>query len=106
MQILNDIQGITKSAKQSAAVSLNAARDAYVWQEAKRKGNEEDMLQKAAKIYRIKHGCSVLVSYAQVCERVKYLEELATGDSTFHQAKEQLSISNTTSEHIKFLPIL
>jgi hypothetical protein len=90
MQILKDIQGVTESAKQSATVSLNAARDAYTWLEAKRKGNEEELLQEAAQLYRNKHDCSVAKAYEEVSKRANYLDELTTGESTFYGAKEQL----------------
>ncbi|KJV05740.1 hypothetical protein [Methylocucumis oryzae] len=90
MKIIDEIKGVTESAKESAEVSLNAARDAYVLLESKRKGNEKELLQEAVDLYCAKHGCSVAKGFEEVGKRASYLEELTTGETTFYKAKEQL----------------
>lgn len=90
MKILENIRAVAESAKDSAAVSLNAARDAYVLLEAERKGEDGPLLHEAADQYQAKHGCTAAEAFLQVGKRAEYLKELSIGESTFHTAKQTL----------------
>lgn len=94
MKILENAQAVAKSAKHSATVSLNAARDAYTLLEAERKGEDQALLQEAAHQYQSKHSCSATTAFVQVGKRAEYLKELAAGESTFHEAKKALEANS------------
>jgi 3-dehydroquinate synthase class II len=97
MKILENLQAKAESASHSAAVSLNAARDAYTLLEAERKGDDEQLLQEAARQYRAKHDCSATEAFVQIGKRAEYLKELAAGESTFLEAKKQLEANANPS---------
>ena len=90
MQTLKDLKAVTVSATQSAAVSLNAAADAYALLEAERKGYATQLLQTAALEYRKKQGCTDAEAFVQIGIRALYLQELASGESTFRNSKDIL----------------
>ena len=91
MQTLKDLKAVTVSATQSAAVSLNAAADAYALLEAVRKGYATQLLQTAAFEYRKKQGCTDAEAFVQIGIRALYLHELASGESTFRNSKAILT---------------
>lgn len=103
MQNLNDLKAVAQSTAQSSAVSLNAARDAYVLLESERKGEDGALLGQAARAYRANHGCSATEAFIQVGKRAEYLKELAAGQSTFYEAKKQLK-ANAKNANATLMP--
>ncbi len=97
MKTLQNLEAKAESAVHSAAVSFNAARDAYVLLEAERKGTDSPLLQEAARQYQEKHGCTGTQAFVQIGKRAEYLKELATGESTFLSAKQALDANSNQS---------
>lgn len=97
MKTLENFQAKAESAKHSAAVSLNAARDAYALLEAERKDEDFQLLQEAARQYQEKHSCSATQALIQIGKRAEYLKELAAGESTFLSARQALDTNPNQS---------
>lgn len=94
MKLLENLSAVASSSYESACVSLNSARESYAYQEAKRDGSLDATMQQAIAEYISKHGCTTGEAYLQVGTRAKYLEEMASGDLTFHAARVKMREQN------------
>lgn len=96
METLKNLIKCTTSAQESASTALNAAHDAYHYNEAERKNKLGQLLEIAARELQ-KKGVPAQEALNLVAVRGQYLQELSRGKKTFVDAAKIMKSQPATT---------